>query len=148
MCHPSPLEEEIALNQQKNKPAHLWKPGQSGNPAGRPVSSRQKISERLLADLAGIWEEHGKDVLTKLAVSDPGKLATIAYGLLPRDVFISVEQKTPGNLEPEAWATLRRVLDLIESCGANGEPQEIFAAIEDDLRARLAIPVQSKEIDG
>ena len=44
---------------------------------------------------------------------DPGKLATVAYGLLPKDAFISVEQKTPGNLEPEAWAALRRVLDLI-----------------------------------
>jgi hypothetical protein len=96
----------------------------------------------LLADLAGIWEEHGKDVLTKLAVSDPGKLATIAYGLLPRDVFISVEQKTPGNLEPEAWATLRRVLDLIEACKVEGDPQAVFAAIEDDLRARMAVPIE------
>jgi hypothetical protein len=29
-------------------------------------------------------------VLQRLAVTDPGKLAQIAYGLLPRDVFISV----------------------------------------------------------
>ena len=32
-------------------------------------------------------------VLQRLAVTDPGKLAQIAYGLLPRDVFISVEQR-------------------------------------------------------
>jgi hypothetical protein len=38
------------------------------------------------------------------AYEDPGKLAQIAYGLLPRDVFISVEQRTPGNLEPDEWA--------------------------------------------
>ena len=56
-----------------------------------------------------------------------------------------MEQKTPGNLEPEAWATLRRVLDLIEACKVEGDPQEIFAAIEEDLRARLAVPVDSKE---
>jgi hypothetical protein len=88
----------------------VWKPGQSGNPAGRPPSSRQKISERLLQDLAAIWEEHGKTVLERLAKDDPGKLATIAYGLLPKDVFARVEdQRTPGNLEPEAWAALRRV---------------------------------------
>jgi hypothetical protein len=41
-------------------------------------------------------------VLVKLAVSDPGKLAQIAYGLLPRHVFINVQQQTPANLEPEA----------------------------------------------
>ena len=79
-----------------------WVAGRSGNPAGRPLGSRQKISEKLLADLAEVWETSGKTVLQRLAVDDPGKLATIAYGLLPRDVFISVEQKAPGNLEPEA----------------------------------------------
>jgi len=63
------MENEVIL--QKNRPAHLWKPGQSGNPAGRPVSSRQKISERLLADLADVWAEHGKDELERLAKDDP-----------------------------------------------------------------------------
>jgi len=105
------------------------------------LAARQRISEKLLSDLAEVWQEHGKDVLKKLAVTDPGKLVTVAYGLLPRDVFISVEQKTPGNLEPEAWAALRRVLDLIEQCGATGEPQSVFEMIEEDLRARLANPV-------
>jgi hypothetical protein len=58
--------------------------------------------------------------MQRLAKDDPGRLAQIAYGLLPRDVFISVQQTTPGNLEPEAWATLRRVLDLIEACRESG----------------------------
>jgi len=31
-----------------------------------------------------VWEEHGISVLQRLAVTDPGKLAQIAYGLLPR----------------------------------------------------------------
>ena len=81
-----------------------WLAGTPSPSPGRPVSSRQKISERLLQDLAEVR-----------------KLATIAYGLLPKDVFISVEQKTPGNLEPEAWAALRRVLDLIQAAGADGD---------------------------
>jgi hypothetical protein len=42
---------------------------------GRPLGARQKISEALLADLAEVWEEHGKDVLTRLAIDEPGKLA-------------------------------------------------------------------------
>ena len=54
------------------------------------MTNRQRISEKLLADLAKVWETHGEPVLKRLAISEPGKLATIAYGLLPRDVFISV----------------------------------------------------------
>ena len=80
-----------------------WLPGTTGNAAGRGMTNRQRISEKLLADLAEVWEAHGESVLQRLAISDPGKLATIAYGLLPRDLMISVEAKTPGNLEPAEW---------------------------------------------
>jgi len=70
-----------------------WLKGASGNHAGRPQSSRQRISERLLADLATVWETHGESVLQRLALTDPGKLATIAYGLLPRD-SLHIENRT------------------------------------------------------
>jgi hypothetical protein len=119
-----------------------WLKGTTGNAAGRGTTNRQRISEKLLADLASVWETHGESVLERLALTDPAKLATIAYGLLPRDLFISVQQQAPGGLDAESWASLRRVLDLIESCGANGEPQEVFEMIEEDLRARLAKPVE------
>jgi len=42
------------------------------------------------------------------------------------------------------YAALRRLLDVIESCGAIGEPQRVFEMIEEDLRARLAVPVAEK----
>jgi len=87
------------VNQQVSK-GHRWPKGQSGNPAGRPVGARPRISEQLLAEIASVWEEHGVSVLQRLAITDPGKLAQIAYGLLPRDVFISVEQRTPGQPRP------------------------------------------------
>jgi hypothetical protein len=91
-----------------------WLKGTSPpNPGGRPLSARSRISEKLLADFADVWEERGVSVLQRLAATDPVKLAQIAYGLLPRDVFISVEQRTPGNLDPDEWAILRRVIDLI-----------------------------------
>jgi hypothetical protein len=49
-------------------------------------------------------------VLARLAIEEPGKLAQIAYGLLPKDVFISVEQRTPGFLDPDKWRVL---VDLV-----------------------------------
>ncbi|MGY4295134.1 hypothetical protein ACVWXN_003229 [Bradyrhizobium sp. i1.4.4] len=58
----------------------------SVNPNGRGPTNRQKIAERLIADLADTWSTHGAAVLRHLATEDPGKFATIAFGLLPRDV--------------------------------------------------------------
>jgi len=136
-----------AVNLQKKHSGLIpWKPGQSGNPNGRPLGARARISEKLLADLAAVWEESGRDVLAGLVTTDPGKLATIAYGLLPRDVFISVEQRTPGNLDPEAWATLRRVLDLIQQCApAGSDPAKVFETIENALRAEHATLIGTSE---
>jgi hypothetical protein len=41
-----------------------------------------------------------------LRVAVPGKLAQIKYGL--RDVFISVEQRMPANLDPDKWRSCGR----------------------------------------
>ena len=114
------------------------------NPAGRPLAARQRISEKLLADLAEVWEEHGVGVLQRLAVTDPGKLAQIAYGLLPRDVFISVEQRTPGNLDPDEWAILRRVIDLIQQNAKGAELGPVLETIENALRADQAKMIEAE----
>jgi hypothetical protein len=93
-----------------------------------------------------VWEEHGAGVLKRLALEDPGKFATIAFGLLPRDVFVSVQQQAPGNLTPEEWSQLRGVLDAIEQARLGDvAPSEIFAGIETYLRSEFAKPVTAIE---
>ena len=74
-----------------------------------------------------------------------GPAMRVVASILPKDVVLNV-QATPGNLEPEAWATLRRA-GSDEGCKVEGDPHAVFAAIEEDLRARLAAPV-AKQIDG
>jgi hypothetical protein len=94
--------------------------------------------------LATVWETHGEYVLERLALTDPGKLATIAYGLLPRDLMISVESRTPGNLDPDEWRVLVDLVRLIKSSapdGANALPSDIVPAIEESVRAHFAKPV-------
>ena len=120
-----------------------WKPGVSGNPKGRGLTNRQKIAEALIADLATVWEAHGRGVLERLVTEDPAKFATIAFGLLPRDVFVSVQQTAPGNLTAEEWSQLRGVLDAIEAARLGDvPPSEIFSGIETYLRSgEFAKPV-------
>src|SRR4051794_35681091 len=121
-----------------------WKPGQSGNPAGRPLSARTRISEKLIADIADVWETYGKNVLVRLAATDPAALAKIAYGLLPRDVFISVEQRAPGNLDPDEWATLREIIDTVQAnAPSDAERRQVLDTIANALRSEYA-----KEIEG
>jgi hypothetical protein len=125
-----------------------WLQG-SGSPSpGRPPSSRQKIAERLLQDLSKVWNEHGASVLQHLAVNDPGKLATIAYGLLPKDIFIKVENTDPlSQLDDEALGDLQSLLATIRSAKAQGNVGEIFGKIEQFLRSDRAAVIEAKVIE-
>ena len=77
-------------------------------------------------------------------MTDPGKLAQIAYGLLPRDFFISVEQQTPGNLDPDEWAILWRVIDLIKVNANGAELGPVLETIENVLRADQAKMIEAE----
>jgi hypothetical protein len=58
---------------------------------------------------------------------------------LPRDVFISVEQRTPGGLTPARWAKLMSILDVVDNCGLSGsDPDTVFEKLERALRAENA----------
>jgi len=104
------------------------------NLGGRPLGSRSRLTHKLIDDLSNIWHEHGPDVLRKMALREPGQLAKMAYATLPRDVLVSIEQKTiPGGLEPADWAVLMQVLAAIKGAippGSNAPPAEVFAVIE------------------
>ena len=47
--------------------ATQWRPGQSGNPNGRPVGARQTFSAGFHRDLAEVWQAHGRDSMLHTA---------------------------------------------------------------------------------
>ena len=65
-----------------------FKPGQSGNPAGRPKGSRNKISEKLLEALASDFDAHGKEVVEKVRMDRPADYLKIVASLVPKQMEI------------------------------------------------------------
>ena len=47
-----------------------YKPGQSGNPQGRPRGSRNKLAEDFVADLHDSWKVLGKAAITTVACEE------------------------------------------------------------------------------
>jgi hypothetical protein len=67
-----------------------WKPGQSGNPNGRPRGSRNRLSDQFVADLATAWERHGVEALEKCATTEPGTFLKVVASLMPKTVDLNV----------------------------------------------------------
>jgi hypothetical protein len=71
-----------------------WKPGESGNPAGRPKGSRHKLAESFLADLHADWEKHGATAIVAMREKDPSGYVKVVASVLPRDVDLKVKVST------------------------------------------------------
>ena|SRR5260370_16198526 len=97
-----------------------YKPGQSGNPAGRPKGSRNKLGEAFIEDLYQCWKERGAEVLDWICDNDPSALARVVAQLLPQkmeadvnhrvQVVLIPEPKSPEQLE--ALYTAPRIIEL------------------------------------
>jgi hypothetical protein len=75
---------------EKQRPSHLWAPGQSGNPAGRPKGARSRLAEDFLRDLTKSWETEGPAALLTCAREHPEKYVKIVADLMPREAVLDV----------------------------------------------------------
>jgi len=63
-------------------------PGQSGNPAGRPVGSRNKLGEAFIEALHNDFTVHGPKVIETVRVDKPDQYLKVIATILPKQVEI------------------------------------------------------------
>lgn len=89
------MADNTAGEQPKGLPAHLrddlkWKPGQSGNPAGRPKGARSILQEQFFKALQKDFEENGEAVLEIMRAEKPNEYAKMIASLMTKELDANV----------------------------------------------------------
>jgi uncharacterized protein DUF5681 len=109
-CADTSGKQDIAAVERPN---HLWKPGQSGNPAGRPKGARSKFSEALVQAFAQDFEENGAEVIKKVRSERPSEYLKIAASLVPKQM--EIEADISGLTHEERVAERERLIAEYEA---------------------------------
>jgi hypothetical protein len=59
--------------------------GLSGNPAGRPQGSRNKLAEDFVGELLGEWQRRGRDAIRNLP---DDKFVDVVAKVLPKELLV------------------------------------------------------------
>ena len=88
--------------------------GFTGNPAGRPRGSRNKLGEAFLETLAADFDAHGAEAIAECRLTNPTAYIRIVASLLPEKLETTapvVEQ--PDMTQEKIEATVRRLLEEV-----------------------------------
>lgn len=69
-------------------PRTAFKPGQSGNPGGKPVNARNTITKKFLEVLAKDFEENGEKAIQAARTVDPMGYVKAVASLLPKEFIV------------------------------------------------------------
>jgi hypothetical protein len=86
-----------------------FRPGQSGNPSGKPLLARNRLSARFLGELANDFDQHGRVAIAACREQSPARYLAIIASLLPKELKL---ERDPA-LSEYSDEELRAMLDLV-----------------------------------
>jgi hypothetical protein len=93
--------------------APQWQPGESGNPKGRPIGSRNKLNEKFILALHDDFAKHGPAVIEKVRETRPEIYLKVIASILPRELHFRTANAFDGISDEElnqSLESIRRVL--------------------------------------
>jgi hypothetical protein len=92
------MNSDAAVTEAKQRPhprphlmQHEFKPGQSGNPKGRPRGARSKLSELFIEELYRDFQIHGVDAIKEVREVRPHDYLKVVASLLPKELNVRAD---------------------------------------------------------
>jgi Family of unknown function (DUF5681) len=89
--------DKTATKQRRGRP---FKPGQSGNPKGRPKGARNRLGTQFLEALEADFNQFGSKAIALVREKKPEAYMRVVADLLPKEANINVEA---GEAFVELW---------------------------------------------
>jgi len=86
--------------EKKHRNLVPFKPGQSGNPKGRPKGARNRLGAQFLEALEDDFNKHGAQAIEQVRQKKPEVYIWVVADLLPKEANINVEA---GEAFVELW---------------------------------------------
>jgi hypothetical protein len=92
-----------------------WRAGYSGNPAGRPKGSRNKLGEEFIAALYADFMANGEAAIERVRLEKPDQYLRVIAAIVPKELAIS------ANPLDDATDS-----ELAEMCSTSVEPYPVI----------------------
>lgn len=90
------------------KSSTQFKPGQSGNPAGKPKHARNRLTLAFLNALADDFEKHGTSAITQARKESPVGYLTVCARVIPQQLDVAVTDADAKELTDAELADIAR----------------------------------------
>jgi hypothetical protein len=132
--------------EKKKAPAQAWKPGQSGNPKGKPYGTRNKATQMVLSLMEG-----GAEEITK-AVLDAAKAGDLSAAKMVLERLAPPMRERPINIDLPDTSTAQGCADaanaVLQAVGVGdllpGEGMALSGIVENRRRSIETLELESR----
>ena len=86
-----------------------FKPGVSGNPAGKPKGARTKLGEAFIEALHESFKSRGVEAIEAVITEKPEQYLKVIASLMPKDVNLNISDDTSEMTDDELAERIQRL---------------------------------------